>query len=158
MWRSSGRPFARLRRSPPSTTKASPASHGACRQPLDHRRRQIQGSHGVGGAAGIEDPDDGVLAIVAGDHRYPEIHRHDPAIGLHPGAKAPILRPAPFGDVQGGEDLDARQDFYPLAAQVVGKGTEVEMLQHAVDAKAHLQPGVDRLEMNVGGAAVDGDP
>ena len=59
-----------------------------------------------GALRGVEDPDDRVLAVVAGNDRDPEVHRHDAGATVHAGAEAPVLRPPALGDVQAAQDLD----------------------------------------------------
>src|SRR6185437_6198931 len=66
-------------------------------------------------------------------------------------ADTAILRQAPLGAVHERHDLDARDDGGPQANGWFGR-----RLQNTVDAIAHEQPAVERLDVNVRGAALDG--
>ena len=76
-------------------------------QPLGHRTRQLQRGQRVGGAARVENADDRILAVIAGNDGHAEVHRDDAAVDLHAGAEAAVLRAPALGDIEGCEDLDA---------------------------------------------------
>ncbi len=71
------------------------------------------------------------------------------AVELH--ADAAVLRDALLGDVEVGEDLDARGDGGDRV-----RGHRRGLLEHAVDAVADAQLLLVGLEVDVGAAAVDG--
>ena len=66
---------------------------------------------------------------------------------------AAVLRQALLGDVQVAENLDARNDRRLKALDL---RRHRHLLQHAVDAVADAQLVFERLEVNVGGAQLDG--
>jgi hypothetical protein len=67
------------------------------------------------------------------------------------GGDAAVLRDPPLGDVEVGEDLDPRRDRGDH-----GRRDDRRLLQHAVDAVADPHLLLLRLEVDVGGAALDG--
>ena len=85
------------------------------------------------------------------------LRRHDGDADVDIGAagaqpRGAVLRQSPFGDVEAGDDLDAR-DQRPAASTPAGGG---DLPQQAVDAHAHHEPGAKRLDMDVAGAQLDG--
>ena len=65
-------------------------------------------------------------------------------------ARRAVLRQAAFGDVEAGEDLDARDQRLRQDA-----GRRRHGAQQAVDAHAHHEPGAERLDVDVAGAQLD---
>ena len=61
-----------------------------------------------------------------------------------------VLRQAPLGDVEAGENLDARDQRLRRNA-----GRRRHRAQQAVDAHAHHEPGAERLDVDVAGAQLD---
>ncbi len=59
---------------------------------------------------------------------------------------APILRKAALGDVERSHDLHARDDG---RGEPAGRG--LDFMEHAVDAVAHDEPVLERLDVDVGG-------
>src|SRR5436190_1764641 len=57
--------------------------------------------------ARVENADDRILAVIAGNDGHAEVHRDDAAVDLHAGAEAAVLRAPALGDIEGCEDLDA---------------------------------------------------
>src|SRR5690606_26123404 len=88
-------------------------------------------------------------------HRFAVRGRHGAdaqvqLLALHPHDDAAVLWQAALGDVELGHDLDPADH----------RGGEVlrrafAFLQHAVDAIAHLQPVLERFDVDVGGAQLD---
>ena len=93
-------------------------------------------------------------------------HAHDDAFAEHGGQDADaevdrlvvdvqfdaaVLGHAAFGDVQVGHDLDAAADG---GGDV--RGRRHHLVQHAVDAVAHLEFALERLEVDVRGLVLDG--
>ena len=84
---------------------------------------------------------------VRGRHRA---HAQVELLALHPQHDATVLRQPALGDVELGHDLDAADH----------RGGEVDrrafaLDQHAVDAIAHLQPVLERFDVDVGRAQLD---
>ena len=69
---------------------------------------------------------------------------------MHAQADAAVLRQPPLGDVEARHDLDARDHRGSHAL-----GRRFDVVQHAVDAIAHRQPILERLDVDVGGAHVE---
>ena len=65
-------------------------------------------------------------------------------------AGAAVLRQPPLGDIEAGQDLDARDDG---ARHVRRRGARFR--QHAVDAQANVQTAAERLDVDVGGAGIE---
>jgi hypothetical protein len=98
----------------------------------------------------------GLLAQQPDHHRLAvhRRHRRDPRVGLHPlqaDAATAVLRLAPLGDVHAGQDLDAG-DQRPLDRL----GHDGDLPQQPVDAEPHPDVALLRLDVDVGGAAVQG--
>ena len=96
----------------------------------------------------VEDADDRVLAVHRGHDRDAEVD--GAAADLHP--EAAVLGHALLGDVQLGHDLDAADDrgVVLLGDRLHGR------LEHAVDAVLDHHLVVAGLDVDVGGAAVQG--
>jgi hypothetical protein len=69
----------------------------------------------------------------------------------YPQSRRAILRQPSFGDVEIGDDLDARNQGLRQHA-----GRRRNRPQQAVDAHADHKSGLERLDMNVAGAQLDG--
>ena len=94
-----------------------------------------------------EDPDDGLLAVQAGQGGHAGV---DPRTGdddLRPA----VLRDAPLGDVETGDDLDPRQHRPGRLA-----GGDHDVAQDAVDPEADAQAVALGLHVDVRGAELDG--
>jgi len=63
---------------------------------------------------------------------------------------ASVLRQAALGNIQPRHDLDAGND---RAGRARRRG--FDFLQHAVDTVTHLEPVLERLDVNIGGARLD---
>ena len=87
------------------------------------------------------------LPVLEGDGRDAQVDRAP----LEPEPDPPILRQAPFREVEAGHDLEPRDDRSP---EVGRRG--LDRLQYAVDAVAHLQRRPLWLEMDVRGAGLRG--
>ena len=104
-------------------------------------RREIEGD-----GAAVEHAEHDDFAVQAGRGRDAE---HD-ILAAHGDADAAVLRQAPLGDVELGEDLQARDDGRREAGRM-----RLRLLQIAVIAVADAHPVFERLDMNVGGHALD---
>ena len=109
---------------------------------------EAQGRELLGEALLVEDADDRVLAVDGGHDGDAEVDAA--ATDLHP--EAAVLRDALLRDVQLGHDLDATDDrrVMLLGDRLHGR------LEHAVDAVLDDDLGVAGLDVDVGGAAVQG--
>ena len=96
----------------------------------------------------LEDAQRDVLAVQAGDGGQAQVD------GLAAGQLergAPVLRQPPLGDVHVAHDLEAARD---AGLQLLGELAQV--VQHAVDAAAHVQRVLARLEVDVRGVHAGG--
>src|SRR3989442_1286436 len=100
-------------------------------------------------AARVEDAEHDRLAVDHRDHRYAQVDLA-PA-NLEP--DAPVLREALLGDVEVAEDLDARDDG---GVELADLARDVGLVEHAVDAVAHAELVVKRIDVNVAGAQLQG--
>ncbi len=99
------------------------------------------------GRGRVQNPHHNFFAVQRGQCAYPEIDRFFRADAqLH----APVLRHAALGDVQLGNDLDARSEFFFDR----GRGLR-DFTQLAVHAKADAIKMLEGLEMQVGSAHID---
>ena len=110
--------------------------------------RQNPGRH----AQAVQGQQPGALIEQAHHHRLAVLHRHgrDAHVDLgvaHLDVEAAVLRQALLGDVQPGHQLQAQHQRRGDLG--IGLGLHV---QHAVDAEADDQPGLLRLDVDVGGA------
>ena len=95
------------------------------------------------GARRIEDPDHDLLAEQRRQGADPEVDRLVAELQLH----AAVLRHALLGDVEAGDDLDARRQL------VLDRERRLrDLAQLAVDAEAHAVVVLVGLEVQVGGA------
>jgi hypothetical protein len=69
---------------------------------------------------------------------------------VHRDAGAAVLRPAPVGDIEARHDLDAGDERHARAARDLH-----DLPQHAVDAVAHDDAALDRLDVHVARPARD---
>ena len=111
-------------------------------QLADDRRRQAEAGVVEHDGGAIEDAQHHRLAMQRGDGGDAEID----VLAAHGHLDAPVLRHAPFGDIEPRHDLDARGD----------RGGEVtrrrfRLVQHAVVAVADAQPILERFDVDVGG-------
>ena len=90
----------------------------------------------------VEDTQHHAFAVARGNGRDAHVDR---ASG-DPQADASVLRQALLGDVELGHDLDARDDQRRDRAPALQ-----HFAQHAVDAEAHHQAVLERLDVDVGG-------
>ena len=84
------------------------------------------------------------------------LHRHDGDADIDVGAadaqpRGAVLRQPAFGNIEIGDDLDARNHGLRQHA-----GRRRHRPQQAVDTHANHEPGLKRLDMNVAGAQLDG--
>ena len=98
------------------------------------------------GARRIEDPDHDLLAEQRRQGADPEVDRLVAELELHPA----VLRHAPLGDVEPGDDLDARRQLVLDRERRLG-----DLAQLAVDAEADAVVVLVGLEVQVGRAQVD---
>ena len=83
------------------------------------------------------------------NHRDPDVH-----LGVvEPDSDAAVLRQAFFGDVEMAQDFDARHDGRLETLELCGHGN---VLQHAVNAVTDAKLVLERFEMNVRRAQLDG--
>src|SRR3989441_2890327 len=124
-------------------------------QPRSDGCAEAQCLHGLRKTARVEDPDDGALAVIAGNDGDTKVHRGSLTAPLHARSEAPVLGPPALRDVELAEDLEPRHQPATVQIQRFVQAVEIEPLQHAVDAEPRLDPAVHGLEMNVGGATLD---
>ncbi len=86
------------------------------------------------------------LAVCGRHGRYAQIE----FLALHPHHDPTVLRQAALGNVELGHDLDAADH----GGGQIGRRA-FGLLQHAIDPVAHLQPVLERFDVNVGGARLD---
>ena len=127
--------------------------HGAVRlaeglgEPLERLREHAQLLELDHHLALVQDAHDDLLAVGGGKRGDAQVDR----LGLDLERDAAVLRDPALGDVEVGEDLDARGDGRD-GADRDGRG----LLEHAVDAVADPHLVLLGLEVDVGGAALDG--
>src|SRR5215218_7171880 len=114
---------------------------------LQRLRQHAELLHADHGLRGVQDAHDDVLAVLGGQGRDAQVDR----LAVDDGRDAAVLRDAPLGDVEVGEDLDPRRDGGDH-----GQRHDRRLLEHAVDAVADPHLLLLRLEVDVGGAALDG--
>ena len=114
--------------------------------PLDLVGVQSQPVEGLDRGAGVEHPDDDLFAQRCRQRRDAQVDR----LAVHGHAGAAILRPQPIGDVEGGHDLDARDQ-----RDAGGAGNLHHLAQHAIDAIPHRDPAFLGLDVNVARARQD---
>ena len=113
---------------------------------LSSRAREPELAHLQQAAVARQQADDGALAML-------RRHGRDADVDLAASdadARRAVLRQAPLGDVEAGENLDARDQR--LRRDAVRRR---QRAQQAVDAHAHHEPGAERLDMDVAGAQID---
>ena len=96
----------------------------------------------------LEDADGDVLAVHAGDGGEAQV---DALSARELEARAAVLRQPPLGDVEVAHDLDAADD---AGLQLLGE--LAQLVQHAVDAAAHAQRVLRRLQVDVRGVHAGG--
>ena len=109
----------------------------------------------VGEAELVEVEHDGFAIQQAHHHRFAmrgwnSAHAQVEFLALHAQHDAAVLRQTPFRDVELGHDLDARDH---RCGQV--RRRRFDFLEHAVHAQSHLQPILERLDVDVGRARFD---
>ena len=107
----------------------------------------VQREHGALAGHG-EDADDRLFAVLGGDGGEAEVG----GLGADGGGEASVLGESGFGDVEVGNDLEARDDG---AVKLPGVGDD--LAEVAVDAEAHAALGFLGLDVDVGGALADGE-
>ena len=85
------------------------------------------------------------------EHRRQNAHAQIDRLIVHRQLDAPVLRQPALGNVEIRHDLDARADRRRDV-----RGRRHHFVQHAVDAIAHLEFILERLEVNVRGLVLDG--
>ncbi len=133
-------PVVRVRRSPRRLATA-----GDEIQLLDAPRR----------ARSIQDADDDALAVVAGDDRDAEVDLDLAPAALHAHTEAAVLRAAPLGDVELGQDLDARHDLAHVPIEPLLTQAEMRLAQHAIDAEPQREPRRLHLEVDIAAVNLD---
>ena len=116
-------------------------------QPLDLQPllgEEPEGLQRQDGRLLVQDPDDDLFAVGGGQGRDAEVHLV--VVDGDPGP--PVLRPQPVGDVEPRHDLDAGDERDAGRA-----GHRHDLPEHAVDAVAHRDAALDRLDVDVAGPA-----
>ena len=98
------------------------------------------------GRALAQDTDDDLLAQRGRQSRDAEVHR----LAVHRHAGAAVLRPEPVGDVEPRHDLDAGDERQARVPRNLH-----HLPEHAVDAVAHHDAALDRLDVDVARPAGD---
>ena len=98
-------------------------------------------------ARAVEDTQHDALAVERRQRRDAEVD----LLAHHAELDAAVLRQAPLGDVELRHDLDARHDGRLQPAR-----RRLDVVQHAVDAVADLELVLERLDVDVGRALLDG--
>jgi hypothetical protein len=88
----------------------------------------------------VEDAEHHLLAEQRGERRHAEVDDLLPHLELD----APVLRHAPLGDVEGGEDLEARDERRLELHRRLH-----DLVQRAVDAEAHAHLVLEALDVHV---------
>jgi hypothetical protein len=95
----------------------------------------------------VEDSHDDRFAVDGGEDRDTQVDVASAGAGLD----ASVLRDALLGEGDLGHELEARDD-----RRLQALGRPLHLLQHAVDAEAHAETLLQRLEVDVRGLAADG--
>src|SRR5262249_50968964 len=98
------------------------------------------------GGGAVEQTHDYALAVRGGHGRDADVH----VLAGQLDADAAVLRQTLLGDVQPGHDLDARDDH-----RLEALGRRDDVVEDAVDAEAHRQVALERLDVDVAGAVLD---
>ncbi len=126
--------------------------HDAVRklQHVDEFRQEL-----IGEAERVEIEHDRFAVEDTHDHRFAVRGRHGrhakvELLALHADHDAAVLRQAALGDVELGHDLDARDHRRGRRRR-----RRFDFVQHAVDAVAHLQAILERLDVDIRRALLD---